>query len=246
VWGAGSCHPAAKVTFEILRRRGGPKHWPSVTQTILRRSSPAEPASDRSAPRGHFVPAAPDDRNGTTRRFHDAGVSFEKGTDERSVFTHELRMIGTTPVVIVEPLRWSRFHEASSTILTEHGPRPAGWTISNKGKVGLAGVRHGKADMMFKERFVVIGYAIDVVLRHLEGLPPSDNAEQLRVWVHECLREAEQWSASPPTPREREVLSKRLLALHVEVSKLERDALLDPGTSSVTARKVSALRGTLF
>jgi hypothetical protein len=76
---------------------------------------------------------------------------------------------------------------------------------------------------------VVVREAIDVIFRHLESLPPSDRRELLRTWLHECLQESEQWSASPTTQREREALMKRLLALHVAVTTLERQALLDDG-----------------
>jgi hypothetical protein len=47
--------------------------------------------------------------------------------------------------------------------------------------------------------------------------------EQLRVWVEGCMQEAERWSASPPTARERDVLMKRLLTLQVAVARLERE-----------------------
>jgi hypothetical protein len=56
------------------------------------------------------------------------------------------------------------------------------------------------------------------------GVPPhSDRTGLLQAWAQDCLQEAEQWSASPPTRRELDVLMKRLLALHVEVTKLERE-----------------------
>lgn len=78
-------------------------------------------------------------------------------------------------------------------------------------------------------RLGVVREAIDVVLRHLECLPPSDRTEQLLVWVQECLQETEHWSELPPTDRQREGLTKRVLALHVAVTKLEREALLPRG-----------------
>jgi hypothetical protein len=84
----------------------------------------------------------------------------------------------------------------------------------------------GKEEMMLPSRLAVVREAIDVVLRHLECLPTSDRVEQLRAWVLDCIQETEQWRASPPTAREREGLMKRLLALHVAVTKIERDALL--------------------
>ncbi|MGO9837467.1 MAG: hypothetical protein ACLP1X_25025 [Polyangiaceae bacterium] len=77
--------------------------------------------------------------------------------------------------------------------------------------------------MMIQTQFVVVRDATDVVLRHLESLPSSARTGLLQAWVHDCLKEAEQWSASPPTRRELDRLMKRLLALHVEVTKLERE-----------------------
>jgi hypothetical protein len=80
--------------------------------------------------------------------------------------------------------------------------------------------------MMFKARLGVVQEAIAVVLRRLECLPSSDRSEQLRAWLHECSQEVEQWDASPPTDREGEMLMKCVLELDVEVTKLERRALL--------------------
>jgi hypothetical protein len=89
--------------------------------------------------------------------------------------------------------------------------------------------------MIFDARLQIVQAATDVVLRRLDGLSPSAKTEQLRAWVEECQHEAEQWSVSPPSPRERDVIMKRELALHVEVTRLERGALL----GSVEARPVT-------
>jgi hypothetical protein len=78
---------------------------------------------------------------------------------------------------------------------------------------------------MVHARFVVVREAIEVVLRRLRCVPPSDRTVQLHAWLDECSQEFEQWSASPPTDRERDLIMKRVLALHVAVTKLERDAL---------------------
>ena len=77
---------------------------------------------------------------------------------------------------------------------------------------------------MLAARLHIVRAAIDVVLRRLERLATSDRTEQLGVWVEECLRETDRWQASLPTPRERDALMKRVLALHVEVTNLEREA----------------------
>lgn len=76
---------------------------------------------------------------------------------------------------------------------------------------------------------MVIREAADVVLRHLECLPACDSTEQVRARVQDCMQEAEMWSASWPTQRELDALMKRLLALHVEVTKLEHRAALAMG-----------------
>jgi hypothetical protein len=40
------------------------------------------------------------------------------------------------------------------------------------------------------------------------------------------MRETTRWTTSPPIDREQDVLMTRILALHVEVMKLERQELL--------------------
>jgi hypothetical protein len=76
---------------------------------------------------------------------------------------------------------------------------------------------------MTKTRFEVVRQAIDVLFRRLEGLPTSDTTEDLRARVRDCMRQAGEWSASPPENRARDELMKLVLALHLELAKLERD-----------------------
>jgi hypothetical protein len=80
--------------------------------------------------------------------------------------------------------------------------------------------------MMRQSPFVVVREALAVVLRHLERLPPSDRTERLHAELDDCRQEVERWSASPRSDRKGETVMKRVLALHVEVTKLERAALL--------------------
>jgi hypothetical protein len=75
---------------------------------------------------------------------------------------------------------------------------------------------------MFQAQFVVIREAIEVVLRHLGGLPCSDTTELFRTRVQDFAQETEMWSATSPTPREMDLLMKRVLALHIDMTKLER------------------------
>jgi hypothetical protein len=86
---------------------------------------------------------------------------------------------------------------------------------------------------MFQAQFVVIREAIDVVLRHLESVPPSDRTTQLQARLRDCAQETEMWSATWPTRRELDALTKRILALHVEVTKLESHALLANGEAII-------------
>jgi len=87
---------------------------------------------------------------------------------------------------------------------------------------------------MFQAQFVILREAIEVVLRHLEDLSPSDMTGQLRMRLQDCAQDTEMWSVAWPTPREMDVLMKRVLALHVEVTKAERSAALADG-AAVTA-----------
>ena len=85
---------------------------------------------------------------------------------------------------------------------------------------------------MRRTRFEVVEDAIDVILRHLDGLPQSERADQLREDVHECIREAGQWTASQLSDRGRDALMKRVLALHTEVMAMERSRVSTNSSSS--------------
>ena len=77
---------------------------------------------------------------------------------------------------------------------------------------------------MFQAQLSVAREATEVVLRRLDSLPRSDRREHLYSRVQECARDLDWWDAAPPTPRDRDALMTRLLAVHVEVTKLERGA----------------------
>jgi hypothetical protein len=74
---------------------------------------------------------------------------------------------------------------------------------------------------MTKTRFEVVRQAIDVLFRRLECLPSSDTTEEVRGLVWDCMRKAGESTVSPTANRERDELMKRVLALHVELAKLE-------------------------
>jgi hypothetical protein len=86
---------------------------------------------------------------------------------------------------------------------------------------------------MFRAHLVVIRDAIEVVLRHLELLPPSDRTTQLQARLRDCAQETEMWSAVSPTRRDLDALMKRLLALHVELTTLERQAPVADGEAVI-------------
>lgn len=70
---------------------------------------------------------------------------------------------------------------------------------------------------------LIVGDAIDVIVRRLSVLHPSPEVEALRAQAEEYMREADSWTSCHPVAREKEALMKRLLKLHVEVAKLERE-----------------------
>jgi hypothetical protein len=72
-------------------------------------------------------------------------------------------------------------------------------------------------------RLALVVDAIEVVSRRLSALPASREVEALRARATECRRETDTWRTSPPAAAERDKLMKRVLNLHVEVAKLERD-----------------------
>jgi hypothetical protein len=67
--------------------------------------------------------------------------------------------------------------------------------------------------------------AIEVVVRRLSALPQSVAVEELRLKIEESRREADGWKVSPPNAEEPERLMRRVLKLHVEVAKVERQTL---------------------
>ncbi|MGO9838965.1 MAG: hypothetical protein ACLP1X_32690 [Polyangiaceae bacterium] len=69
--------------------------------------------------------------------------------------------------------------------------------------------------------------AIEEVVRRLSALPASAEVTDLRHRIEESLREADRSRVSARSPEELERLMRRVLRLHVEVAKLERQI---PGT----------------
>jgi hypothetical protein len=87
--------------------------------------------------------------------------------------------------------------------------------------------------MTFKTRVAVVREATGVVLLRLERLAPSEETLALVDSLQNCVRETRQWTLSPPTVEDQDGLMKRLVALHLEVQKLERQALLADGAQCI-------------
>jgi CheY-like chemotaxis protein len=68
----------------------------------------------------------------------------------------------------------------------------------------------------------VVRNAIDILLQKLSVLPPCEEVDALFSTAGNYLREAEKWRTSPPTAHDREALMKRVLALHVDLARIER------------------------
>lgn len=63
-----------------------------------------------------------------------------------------------------------------------------------------------------------------MVLRRLSALPTTPAVEDLREKADGFLQQVAGWQHAAPAPEAREKLMKGVLALHVLVAKLERDA----------------------
>jgi hypothetical protein len=66
--------------------------------------------------------------------------------------------------------------------------------------------------------------ATEIVMQRLSALPASPQLEELRLRCDDYLQQAQGWLHKAPTVEERERVMKRVLGLHVEVAKLERQA----------------------
>jgi hypothetical protein len=60
-------------------------------------------------------------------------------------------------------------------------------------------------------------------MRRIAGLPASPAAEELLTRAQNHLRDADTWTGRSPPTEEREKLMNSVLALHMEVAKLEKE-----------------------
>jgi hypothetical protein len=66
--------------------------------------------------------------------------------------------------------------------------------------------------------------AIDDILRRLSALPSSAELLAVRGRCEDAARESETWTESQPPRKAKEELMRRMLDLHHEVARLEREA----------------------
>ncbi len=73
-------------------------------------------------------------------------------------------------------------------------------------------------------RLALARAAIEIVLRRLAAMAPSPEVDELRLRAEDYLQQAQGWAHTKPTVEDRESLMKRVLALHVDVARLERQS----------------------
>jgi hypothetical protein len=66
--------------------------------------------------------------------------------------------------------------------------------------------------------------SIDNILHRLAALPSCPEVDSLRAQAGEYLGAADAWTPLEPVAQEKERLMKRVLRLHVDVTKLERQS----------------------
>lgn len=76
--------------------------------------------------------------------------------------------------------------------------------------------------MANSKRTALVSDAIRQALASLAILPNSEEALTLRERCLACQAVANEWSQTPPTPEEREAMMRKVIALHVAITKLRR------------------------
>jgi hypothetical protein len=67
--------------------------------------------------------------------------------------------------------------------------------------------------------------AIDVARARVGTQRSTFELEELRGRIDACLEQAERWAREPPTDEQREQLMRRVLELHVDTARTEREIL---------------------
>ena len=84
------------------------------------------------------------------------------------------------------------------------------------------GHRAGRGMRAPTKRMSLVLDAVQIALGQLAKLPNSPEVEDLRTKALAYEKEAKHWSEKPPTSEQREAMMKKVLALHVAVTKLAR------------------------
>ena len=79
-----------------------------------------------------------------------------------------------------------------------------------------------KAESMSHMRYTIARDAIEILLSRLDNLPQSERRHRLQAKLLECACEIER-TGSSRDEREPDALMTRLLALHVDLVRLERE-----------------------
>ncbi len=77
-------------------------------------------------------------------------------------------------------------------------------------------------------RLSIAGDAIEVLIRRLSQLSACSEVDILMDQAREQLAEVHAWKVSPPGNERRDAMMKRILELHFEVVRLERDGSKAP------------------
>jgi hypothetical protein len=70
--------------------------------------------------------------------------------------------------------------------------------------------------------FALVRDAIHVVVRRLAAMHPSPEVEDLKCHAEACLEQVHGWTQTEPTAEEKDVVTGRVLGLHLAVAKLRR------------------------
>jgi hypothetical protein len=72
-------------------------------------------------------------------------------------------------------------------------------------------------------RLALIDNAIDLARVHVATQRSTFELDKLRGRIDACLEQAERWVREPPTDEQREQLMRRVLKLHVDTARIERE-----------------------
>jgi hypothetical protein len=84
--------------------------------------------------------------------------------------------------------------------------------------------------------------AVNVILRHLDALPDGPEVRELRATALGYINEVMLWTTTLPSIETRDALMKKVLALHVSVSRHQSQAGGDRGPFIARERESARVR----